>query len=470
MIEPFNRLCEALEKDFTVRYNAVFDAFKLAAGDVATSLGADVAQISSILDQFKQKYTGIVQTSKDKANSILEKLTSGDLSTEERAKLSTEFSKELEKISAYGNVEKSENQYVYEQKRDSLGRMSMGGNQTQAIKNLEELAGYSNAYITELSDAMKNVNLQYENLRGTLETAYKMGDISKDEYESFSAAMNMAQAVTVKSIKDKIDAQVADMKSVRDKLLEQVDSAIKAGVSEKLNDSGAWFSLEALSGVFGGDTYYAFYNTLEKEYAGLIDKINALPGSATPATWKIPVEVQYYLDNPEAFKDIPLVTGKTSGSTYPTNPNEMHPGHGGGPDAHALGGIMTHPHLGLVAEDGAEAIIPLSGKRRERGLALWQEAGRMLGVREYAEGGIAGAVPVSSGGGSGGNVVIEVGGVQVELGGISFQIDGSENPDEIIDVIRGNISGITDEIASELAEKLQAVFANMPLKTSRMGA
>ena len=37
---------------------------------------------------------------------------------------------------------------------------------------------------------------------------------------------------------------------------------------------------------------------------------------------------------------------------------------------HAEGGIMTRPHLGLVAEDGAEAIIPLSGNRRQRGLDL----------------------------------------------------------------------------------------------------
>lgn len=58
---------------------------------------------------------------------------------------------------------------------------------------------------------------------------------------------------------------------------------------------------------------------------------------------------------------------------------------------HAEGGIMTSPHVGLVAEDGAEAIIPLSGKRRERGLSIWERAGELLGVKPYADGGIAGA-------------------------------------------------------------------------------
>ena len=58
------------------------------------------------------------------------------------------------------------------------------------------------------------------------------------------------------------------------------------------------------------------------------------------------------------------------------------------PKKHAQGGILSTPHLGLVAEDGPEAIIPLSGNKKDRGLELWEEAGKRLGVRTYAEGGI----------------------------------------------------------------------------------
>lgn len=68
---------------------------------------------------------------------------------------------------------------------------------------------------------------------------------------------------------------------------------------------------------------------------------------------------------------------------------------------HADGGFMTRPHVGLVAEDGAESIIPLSPKRRSRGIALWQETGRRLGVMAYAEGGIVGqaeSYPMAAGG------------------------------------------------------------------------
>ena len=45
---------------------------------------------------------------------------------------------------------------------------------------------------------------------------------------------------------------------------------------------------------------------------------------------------------------------------------------------HATGGIFSQPHVGLVAEAGREAVIPL--EKRERGTQLWIEAGRELGV------------------------------------------------------------------------------------------
>ena len=45
---------------------------------------------------------------------------------------------------------------------------------------------------------------------------------------------------------------------------------------------------------------------------------------------------------------------------------------------HAMGGIFTQPHIGLVAEAGREAIIPLT--KQDRGAQLWIEAGRELGL------------------------------------------------------------------------------------------
>ena len=46
--------------------------------------------------------------------------------------------------------------------------------------------------------------------------------------------------------------------------------------------------------------------------------------------------------------------------------------------AHALGGYFDEPHIGLVAEAGAEYIIPMNGSNRS--IEMWRDAGEMLGV------------------------------------------------------------------------------------------
>lgn len=465
MIEPFNQLCEALENDFTVRYNNVFDAFKLAAGEVAESLGADVATISATLDKFKEKYTGIVNDSQTKVNGYLEKQAKGEqLSNEELADLQ----KELETISAYAGTTKTENRYNFEQKRSSIGNMDLGKDKEQAIANLAELSEYSDAYISELTSAMKQVNLDYENLRGVAKTSLDLGKIDQSEYDEFIKTLNMAQAITYKSYSDKIDAQQADMIKVRDTLMNQVDRAIRGGVSEKLNDPTAFWSLEALSGVFGGDTYYAFYNTIQEDYQDLIDNINKLPQTVGGAKITLPVDVQVVYnemtgENQPSSAAQP--TSETQTSAESANAGTHHSSSGG--RHRANGGILNSPEIALVAEDGAEAIIPLSSKRRERGLALWQKAGEMLGVSQHAEGGIIGAIPSISSSGSGSTVItVEVGGIM--LGGINISSDIND-PEEIVEIIRENIAGLTDDIAYQLAEKLQAVFSNMPIKAGRIG-
>lgn len=144
--------------------------------------------------------------------------------------------------------------------------------------------------------------------------------------------------------------------------------------------------------------------------------------------------------------------------------------------AHAEGGIMTRPHVGLVAEDGAEAIIPLSGKRRERGIDLWERAGRMLGVKPYADGGMAGLPDADQKPAGGGGASIPMpgsasasptgGGVTVSIGALTFEINagGGNAPDAqtLVATIKENIRSMTDEIAYQLALAIQQAFANTP--------
>lgn len=75
---------------------------------------------------------------------------------------------------------------------------------------------------------------------------------------------------------------------------------------------------------------------------------------------------------------------------------------------YATGGILNRPHLGLVAEAGPEAIIPLSSRIRSRALDLWQDTGRRLGVKQYAFGGFAGNIPSVAYAGVGAGVNLSV--------------------------------------------------------------
>lgn len=52
--------------------------------------------------------------------------------------------------------------------------------------------------------------------------------------------------------------------------------------------------------------------------------------------------------------------------------------------AHADGGFITQPEIGLIGEAGPESIIPLSPTKRSRAIDLWEETGEILGVRAAA--------------------------------------------------------------------------------------
>jgi len=92
----------------------------------------------------------------------------------------------------------------------------------------------------------------------------------------------------------------------------------------------------------------------------------------------------------------------------------------------AAGGIYSRPHTALVAEAGPEAIIPLSGRMRNRGIDLWKEAGGRLGV---------GAI-----------------------GGSSISVTNNIS----VSVNRSNAD--PDEIAEAIAVKLERSYQNRPRK------
>lgn len=130
----------------------------------------------------------------------------------------------------------------------------------------------------------------------------------------------------------------------------------------------------------------------------------------------------------------------------------------------AEGSIVTGPLLSWVGEDGPEAIIPLGSKRRDRGMDLWLQAGRALGVKEYAEGGMVGDVPLSGdssdspSGNSGSNG--DKGQIVVNMNPV-FNING-EGGNDTVNSIKEKLKELINEMSGELASRLLESYANMP--------
>lgn len=101
-----------------------------------------------------------------------------------------------------------------------------------------------------------------------------------------------------------------------------------------------------------------------------------------------------------------------------------------GPARHALGGIFNQPHIGWVADRGPEAVIPLSGQYRSRGISLWEHTGNILGVKQDS-----------------GNVQV------VNHVSISIYGNGNNMP---------SAEDIADKVAEAISLKVAAVFNNMP--------
>lgn len=164
-------------------------------------------------------------------------------------------------------------------------------------------------------------------------------------------------------------------------------------------------------------------------------------------------EVQSTFSNPIAASCTVNVTTSGSGSSVTASIA-----------GNAEGSIVTGPLLSWVGEDGPEAIIPLGSKRRDRGMDLWLQAGRALGVKEYADGGMIGDVPLSggssdstsgdsSGSGDKGQVVINMNPV--------FNINGNSGNDTV-NTIKEKLKELINEMSGELATRLLESYANMP--------
>ena len=136
---------------------------------------------------------------------------------------------------------------------------------------------------------------------------------------------------------------------------------------------------------------------------------------------------------------------------------------GGSRPRNAEGGFFNSPELGWYGEDGPEFIIPVGSNRRQRGLALWERAGKMLGVKSAEGNEVFNRASTTGGTGGGGTGTV----VPVTIQNVTFEIsidgNGAADTADIVEIIKANVKNLTDEIALNIAIALEQQFANTPL-------
>ena len=189
-------------------------------------------------------------------------------------------------------------------------------------------------------------------------------------------------------------------------------------------------------------------NNAAEVYSEVAGEVQSTFSNPIPASCTVNVTLDWHITSPSAG-----ITTSGSGSSVKASIA-----------GNAKGSIVTGPLLSWVGEDGPEAIIPLGSKRRDRGMDLWLQAGRALGVKEYADGGMIGDVPLSGGssdsssGSSGNNG--DKGQIVVNMNPV-FNING-EGGNDTVNSIKEKLKELINEMSGELASRLLESYANMP--------
>lgn len=287
--------------------------------------------------------------------------------------------------------------------------------------------------IAAKAQIMQDVQTQVQ----TIASSYQQ--MTADQQASFAASEEGAAQLAA------VNEALSSLGLEQIESLDQLNSALETLSSVDLSS----FSLEAAQSAFvalGGDA-----DGCKAKVAALEAQLNALDGKSTSST--------------HTHTNITINKTITQSGVRPA--------------LNANGGIYDGAMLSWVAEDGPEAIIPLGAKRRERGLELWLQAGEMLGVTEFADGGIvapySGALsrlpddvwdddgdfdppPVHTGnvGNGGGPKQISV---SVSANPV-YHIDG-DSSDDIISKIKAHQKEIAEILGSQFADELEDIISNM---------
>jgi len=293
----------------------------------------------------------------------------------------------------------------------------------------------------EMDNIMKENGFEY----GTKEGQFLPGDIAGTALEAIDSYMGKlyeqyAAALEKDAEVEKIlsDWRNSELQQIEIEYGEPIEQAIQK--YDEMDAAGQQALEKAIRKVM----------ELDEKYKALPDRI------VTEAMFKIVYSGVQPQDMIKRFTN-PLGTGISMAFDKFTNQSV---------DKKAMGGIVNKPHLGMIGEAGAEAIIPLTGTNKHRGIALWQQTGELLGtLPKHARGGIFGgsidyksmfdeaenkkeAIPSS---------------ITISLGGMNFTFTGNTAADKesIITTIRQQMPEIANEVAETIAKELQKLLPNM---------
>ena len=357
--------------------------------------------------------------------------------------------------------------------------MSEGGGSTGTGLS-EGIQNTLNASLEEinLSDAATSLNSKLGEAMSGLEMGETGGGLSEGIQSSISASLEsidlsgVAESISVSLNEALSGAEAMDFSGFGESLSASLSASVSgmdySGITSAVG-SGISAAIEASMGTIQG--------AISNLYSQVGAAINSAFAAGFQTTTTVTITVNYQLANPTAT--ISFSGGGTGTATVSASIA-----------SNAEGSIVNGRILSWVGEDGPEAIIPLGAKRRQRGLELWQEAGRRLGVYEYAEGGIVGGGSAlggiswsgafdEPGGRDGGAPAVFATGIPMDIGGVPAG-DGSSSPEinislsptfeitssdstEVVQEIRAQLSEMAGELAVLIAEGMQESFENMPI-------
>ena len=313
---------------------------------------------------------------------------------------------------------------IQAQMADYYKQLEPQKSQLEALKSsYEELGQSVPTWITDALANIEGVGL----MSGSMDSFYNMigAEIARSDKElaaKLASTSGVPEALKA-GIQNGLDNVAAGIST---------DNAV-ASTQEKIDAAfGAGFSTEAPTQVT------PTFSSLTGVSPFMGNALMALTNSITTQTVNMPFKVK---------------PTNSEGSKTPKSAN---------------GRITEGPMLSWIGEDGPEAVIPLGAKRRGRGLELWKEAGRRLGVMYNADGGLYGeggskigrlldGATTGSGNATESTQEAHRGNIQVEVGGITIQLTGSGNsaPEELMNN--------KDQICNTIAIALQEAFQNLPL-------